>query len=121
MKLLIDMSLSPRWIGFLGSAGHDVTHWSSVGSVFASDSEIIEYAKQHSYIVMTHDLDFSAILAATKGIRPSVVQIRAGDISPEAISKALISALNQAEQDLLRGALVTFGPGRTRIKILPFT
>ena len=121
MKLLIDMNLSPRWVGFLGGVGHDAIHWSSVGSVAASDSEIIKYARQYDYIVMTHDLDFSAILAATKGVRPSVVQIRAGDISPEAIGKALTNALNQAEQDLLKGALVTFDPSRTRIRILPFT
>jgi hypothetical protein len=31
---------------------------------------------------LTHDLDFSAILAATKGKKPSVIQIRARTASP---------------------------------------
>jgi len=43
--------------------------------------------------VLTHDLDFSAILAATHGEKPSVVQIRAEDVSPDVIGKQVIIAL----------------------------
>ena len=43
------------------------------------------YAMANDCIVLTHDLDFSAILAATQGEKPSVVQIRADDVSPSAI------------------------------------
>jgi predicted nuclease of predicted toxin-antitoxin system len=32
----------------------------------AADSEIMAYAAKHDYVVLTHDLDFSAILAATQ-------------------------------------------------------
>ncbi len=120
MKLLIDMNLSPRWVDFLGSAGYDVAHWSSVGSVAARDSEITEYAIEHGYVIMTHDLDFSAILAASKGSKPSIIQIRAEDISPEVIGLPVINALVQMEQELSKGALVTIDPGRTRLRILPF-
>jgi predicted nuclease of predicted toxin-antitoxin system len=28
MKLLVDMTLPPRWIGLLSAAGIDATHWS---------------------------------------------------------------------------------------------
>ena len=41
------------------------------------------YGRANNYIVLTHDLDFSAILAATHGEKPSVVQIRADNVSPE--------------------------------------
>jgi len=41
------------------------------------------YASVNGYVVLTHDLDFSAILAATQGEKPSVVQIRADDVSPD--------------------------------------
>lgn len=43
------------------------------------------YAKANEYIVLTHDLDFSTILAATHGEKPSVVQIRANDVNPGVI------------------------------------
>ena len=38
-------------------------------------------------------LDFSAILAATHGEKPSVVQIRADDVSPDVIGLRVIAAL----------------------------
>ena len=85
MKLLIDMNLSPRWIKSLADAGIEATHWSMVGSAAAPDSEILAYARVHQYVVLTHDLDFGAILASHQGAKPSVVQIRAQNIGPEVI------------------------------------
>ena len=35
------------------------------------------FAGANGCVVLTHDLDFGAILAATQGRKPSVVQIRA--------------------------------------------
>ncbi|WP_368857365.1 DUF5615 family PIN-like protein [Thauera sp. 2A1] len=64
---------------------------------------------------LTHDLDFSAILAATQGDKPSVVQIRAEDVSPEAIGKPVLDALRQMADELEQGALVTVDSSRTRI------
>jgi predicted nuclease of predicted toxin-antitoxin system len=69
--------------------------------------------------VLTHDLDFGAILAATHGEKPSVVQIRAEDVSPDAIGKQVLAALKQMESELMKGALLTIDPKRTRMSILP--
>ena len=44
MKLLVDMNLSPRWIGLLQDAGWEAVHWSAVGKVSAPDSEVMAYA-----------------------------------------------------------------------------
>jgi len=32
MKLLVDMNLSPRWIGVLAGAGIEAAHWSTLGT-----------------------------------------------------------------------------------------
>lgn len=85
MKLLVDMNLSPRWIALLNDSGVEAAHWSMLGKVNAPDAEMMAYAKTNDCIVLTHDLDFSAILAVTQGEKPSVVQIRADDVSPTAI------------------------------------
>jgi len=69
--------------------------------------------------VLTHDLDFGAILAATQGTKPSVVQIRAADVSPEAIGKTVIAALRQMESELVAGALITVDPQHARVRVLP--
>jgi predicted nuclease of predicted toxin-antitoxin system len=73
----------------------------------------------NDYVVLTHDLDFSAILAATHGNKPSVVQIRADDVSPDIIGSQIISALKQMTPELEAGALLTVDPNRTRMRLLP--
>lgn len=119
MKLLVDMNLSPRWVRMLTDAGIEAVHWSNLGANNAPDPEIMAYARMNDCVVLTHDLDFSAILAATHGEKPSVVQIRADDVSPDAIGKQVIVALLQMAPELEAGALLTVDPNRTRLRVLP--
>ena len=79
------------------------------------------HAAEHDYVVVTHDLDFGAILAATQGTKPSVVQIRAENLSPDVIGKPLVAALKQMASELAAGALLTVDPGRTRLSLLPLS
>ena len=119
MKLLVDMNLSPRWIGLLNNSGVDAVHWSMVGKYNAPDAEIMAYAIMNNCIVLTHDLDFSAILAVTHGEKPSVVQIRADNVSPDVIGMQVVAALRQMESELEDGALLTIDTNRTRLRLLP--
>ena len=119
MKLLVDMNMSPSWVGLLADAGIEAVHWSTVGAAKAPDSEIMSYAKALGYVVLTQDLDFSAILAATHGEKPSVMQIRSDDISPKAIGRQVVSSLLQTASALEEGALLTIDPNRTRLRLLP--
>lgn len=119
MKLLVDMNLSPRWVGVLLRSDIAAAHWSTLGAYNAPDPEIMAYARAHDYVVLTHDLDFGAILAATHGEKPSVVQIRAEDVSPEAIGIQVVSAFRQMALELEEGALLTIDSNRTRLRLLP--
>ena len=113
------MNLSPRWIGLLNSSGMDAVHWSMVGENNAPDTEIMAYAIKNNCIVLTHDLDFSAILAVTQGEKPSVVQIRANNVNPDVVGIQVVAALRQMEPELEAGALLTIDPSRTRLNLLP--
>jgi len=119
MKLLVDMNLSPRWVDVFAGAGIHAVHWSTVGAKDASDAEIMAHALASDYVVLTHDLDLSAILAATHGEKPSVVQVRAHDISPDVIGRRIVAALRQAEAELLAGAVLTIDTTRERLRLLP--
>ena len=77
------------------------------------------FAGDHSFVGLTHDLDFGAILAATKGRGPSVVQLRSDDTSPEVNAPVLIAAVRQCEPELRAGALLTVDVSRTRLTLLP--
>lgn len=113
------MNLSPRWIEVLAVAGIEAAHWSMLGPRNASDAEIMGYARSHDYVVLTHDLDFGTILAATQGDKPSVVQVRADDVNPEAIGSQVIAAVRQMGAELESGALLTVDPDRARLRLLP--
>lgn len=119
MRLIVDMNLSPRWVGLLNGAGFEASHWSTLGATNAPDSEIMAYAGAHGCVVLTHDLDFGSILAATHGEKPSVVQIRAADVSPDVIGRQVVIALRQMATELEQGALITVDPNRTRLRVLP--
>ncbi len=113
------MNLSPRWIEALASAGIEAVHWSKLGAWSAPDSEIMAYANANNHVVLTHDLDFGTILAATGGEKLSVVQIRADDVSSEVIGEKVIIALRQMASALEDGALLTIDTHRTRLRLLP--
>ena len=119
MRIVIDMNLSPVWVPFLENGGYEVKHWSNVGSPSAPDLEIMNWARENDYVVFTHDLDFSALLFTTKAKSPSVIQLRAIDIRPKTIGDKVLIALQKAEKDLKKGALITIDPNRDRIRLLP--
>jgi predicted nuclease of predicted toxin-antitoxin system len=122
MKILLDMNLSPSWIGYLSSNRIEAAHWSSLGAVDATDREIMAFADQNEYIVLTQDLDFSAILAATQNSRPSVVQIRADNLALDQIGPSLVAALRQLQAELEKGAILSIDQwNRVRMRLLPLS
>ena len=119
MKLLVDMNLSPRWIALLRDAGCEAIHWSTVGRGNEPDVEIMTYAAEQGYIVLTHDMDFGAILAATHGEKPSVVQLRMEDVTPQVAGSRVLAALRHMEKELESGALLTVDRRQVRVRVLP--
>lgn len=119
MKLLIDMNLSPQWVEFLEGHGFDTVHWSSVGNPRAADKTIIAWAREHSRVILTHDLDFSRLLALTRASGPSVLQVRTEDVLPSAIGDLVVHALEQHAAILQAGAIAVVDPRSSRVRILP--
>jgi predicted nuclease of predicted toxin-antitoxin system len=70
-------------------------------------------------LLFTHDLDFGAILAATEAEGPSVIQIRAQDISPDYAKNLLLNILNKFGKNLLQGALISVDEEKSRVRLLP--
>jgi len=119
MKLLIDMNLSPKLTDFLISCNIISTHWSTVGKTTATDSEIVIYALQNNYVIVTCDLDFSAILAVTHGKRPSIVQVRTRYMPLNELAETVINSINQNIDDLNLGAILTIDAKKSRSRLLP--
>jgi predicted nuclease of predicted toxin-antitoxin system len=119
VKILIDMNLSPTWVEVFAKHNIVSIHWSTVGDPRATDRTIMNWASANSYIVFTHDLDFSALLAATQTNRPSVIQVRTQDVLPANLENLIINAIAQFGAALEAGALITIDEARSRVRILP--
>ena len=119
MRLLIDMNLTPRWTTTLTAAGHQATHWIDAGVPDADDRDILALARREGSIVLTADLDFGDILAASRESQPSVVILRSHDTRPEVVGSELLSALATCETELQSGALLMLTHGRRRVRLLP--
>jgi predicted nuclease of predicted toxin-antitoxin system len=119
MRLLLDMNLSPAWVDVLKAEGWETVHWHEVGEPNAPDAEIMVWARDRGYYVVTNDLDFSAILAATRAEGPSVVQIRAQDLAPATLAPTLVTVLRQYAANLASGAILTLDARGSRVRALP--
>jgi predicted nuclease of predicted toxin-antitoxin system len=119
VKLLVDMNLSPSWVERLARHRFEAVHWSTIGAATASDVEILAWAREHQFAVVTNDLDFSAILAAGAVDGPSVVQIRTQDLLSDTVVSIVARALQAHREDIERGALLSIDEAGTRVRVLP--
>jgi predicted nuclease of predicted toxin-antitoxin system len=102
MKLLLfDQNLSPRLVERLADIYPGSLHVDGIGLPTAPDREVWQYARQHDYIIVTKDADFSE-LSLLLGFPPKVIWIRRGNCSTGDIERMLtenyeaIAALSDA-------------------------
>jgi predicted nuclease of predicted toxin-antitoxin system len=119
VKIVVDMNLSPDWVLFFHSNGIDATHWSGIGAVDAADTEIMEWARANGALVMTHDLDFGITLALTRAAGPSVLQVRAQDVTPKHLGEIVLSVIERYRAEIAVGVLITIDEARSRVRLLP--
>jgi predicted nuclease of predicted toxin-antitoxin system len=117
--LLLDMNLSPDWVEVFERAGFEAKHWSQVGEGSAPDLEILDWARKNGFVVFTHDLDFSRLLALTGRDGPSIIQLRKHGILPVDAAADMIAALLQHQLELEEGAIVVLVAETARVRLLP--
>lgn len=78
MKLLFDQNLSPRLVNRIIDLYPNSNHLHNVGLDTAEDSTVWQYAREHNFIVVTKDADFSELISI-KGFPPKVIWIRLGN------------------------------------------
>jgi len=120
-KLLLDMNLSPRLATLFRERGYEAVHWTEVGSPTAFDKDILQWASENGWVVITNDLDFGAILALETLCFPSVIQIRRLKLSPEPMLPVLESVIRQFADELQRGAIIVIDERRMRARLLPLS
>ena len=119
MKLLLDMNIPVKFTSLFKQKGFEVLRWSDIGKPNATDKEIIAYARDNEFIVVTYDLDFSAILSASHDLKPSIVQVRTTLHQAAKIVDLVATAIWQNKDNLIRGAILTIDSKRARFRMLP--
>ena len=119
LSILIDMNLSPAWVGWFQRQGWPAVHWSAVGDPRSTDRLVLAWARDHGQILFTHDLDLSAILASSNVSAPSVIQLRARDVTPDGAGELILEALTSCDSELRHGALVSVDETSRRLRVLP--
>ena len=119
MKFLANMGISPDTVSWLRSQGHDAVHLHERGWERLSDSEILEKAREEGRVLLTHDLDFGQLLALSGATSPSVIVFRLADMRPDSVNRHLDWVLQQAADDLERGAIISVREGQIRVRSLP--
>ena len=113
------MNFLPRWGEMLSNAGLEAIHWSNVGAATATGEIIMAFAHTGPWSVLTNDVDFGLLLAASLDDGPSVVQLRARHTNSDAHGEAVVRSIRWAAPQLEPGALLTVDPGRMRVRLLP--
>ncbi|ETR69529.1 MAG: hypothetical protein OMM_09518 [Candidatus Magnetoglobus multicellularis str. Araruama] len=113
------MNLSPEWVKVFSDHEIEAIHWIDIGDPRSTDETIMNWAEKNGYIIFTHDLDFGTLLAATQKSKPSVIQVRTHDVTPNYLKDIVINAINQFETHLKNGALIVVNEKKCRARILP--
>ncbi len=119
LRFIADMNISPLTVAVLAAEGVDVVRVSSLLPVNASDESILDLARQQGRVVITQDLDFSALLALGGHDQPSLVTLRLLNTDPDVVTQRLRQVLPQIEAALRRGCAVTVEDHTVRVRQLP--
>ncbi len=113
------MNLSPEWLTVLQQSGWQASHWSAIGSPTAPDTELLAWARQHGWVLLTQDLDFAELLFHTQAGTPSVALLRLRNELDSAQQARVCALLRTAAAALESGALLVIDEKRARLRRLP--
>jgi len=119
MRFLADMGISPRTVAFLREQGYEAVHLHEKGLDFLEDAAILAKAREEGFILLTHDLDFGELIAASGARLPSVIVFRLRNMRPENVNRYLQRIVEEHAEVLVRGAIISVTEGRIRIRVLP--
>ena len=119
MRFVVDMGISVATVDRLRALGHDAVHLRERGLQQLPDEEILKLAHREQRILLTHDLDFSDLVAAAPSDLPAVILFRLRSMRPENVNRHLEAVLSEHEQTFLRPVVASVSEGRIRIRTLP--
>jgi predicted nuclease of predicted toxin-antitoxin system len=119
-RFLADMNISPVTVRDLRAEGWSVTRVSDLLPIDSPDANILDHARHLGIVILTHDLDFSRMLAVGGHSAPSVVNLRLDVPTPANVTARLLEAGTILQALLLEGdVVVTVTDAAIRYRSLP--
>lgn len=119
MKLIADVNISQHVVQHLRQVGVDVVRVPELLDARAPDHEIVAHAARLEATIVSHDQDFSALLAVSGATQPSLINIRVSYVDAKRLAASIQAVLREAETDLKRGSIITIDDLGVRIHQLP--
>jgi predicted nuclease of predicted toxin-antitoxin system len=119
MRFLADMGVSMGVVEWLRASGHDAIHLHDEGLQKFPNGEIFQKAIREQRIMLTFDLDFGEIVAASGGRSVSVILFRLRNTRADFVVQRLKAVLEQSTEELTHGAVVLVEDGRHRVRRMP--
>jgi len=119
MKFLLDADVPRSSSLVLREHGHKVTDLRDISLGSASDKEVIKYAKENDFILVTRDVEFANILRYPKGSHVGIVVLRLPfDFTSEQINSVLNDFIKSVKVEELVKNVAIVELGRYRIRRL---
>ena len=119
MKFLADMGISQRTVEYLRETNFDAIHLREQGLQKLQDPIILQKAKAEGRILLTHDLDFSDLMAASGNSMPSVIVFRLKSMKADNVNRHLAAIIETVGSQLTEGVIISVNEQRIRVRKLP--
>jgi predicted nuclease of predicted toxin-antitoxin system len=119
LKFIADMDISPLTVSRLKKYGWKIQRVNEIMDVRSRDIDILDHAGSQNSVVITHDLDYSELLAIYGYEKPSVISLRLFDMSPDFVTNRIIEIVSQLEKELEQGIVVSVDDTSAKFRDLP--
>ena len=119
MRFLADMGVSQLVVEWLRKTGHDAMHLREQGLQQMKDADILAKARDEHRVLLTMDLDFGYLLAASGWQTPSTVIFRLDDETADSVIGRLEEALKTCREGIDGGAVLSVRQDSIRLRRLP--
>ena len=118
MRFLVDQDVYQMTIEFVAKEGHDVVRIKQLGLERASDSFLLEKAKEMKRIFITRDKDFGALVFLEKESTGGVILLRGSPSYIGLIHDEMATVLQNYTEGELKECFCIVEPRRHRVRRL---
>lgn len=119
IRLLLDQNTPYAAAALLAERGLDAVHARDLGLSHAPDSSILAAAASADRVVVSHDADFSQLLALGGRERPSVLHLRREFETNQEFVDCVLATIDTVRDEILAGAIVSVDESSVRVRLLP--